>query len=67
MEAKEKSPFRIRKFLAIYGTMVIVSTLSIWLLEHSTLLCAFRTALVAAIGKTIAVSFVGSLFDTPTE
>lgn len=60
MKAKKN---RVKKALAVYGTMVIVGTLTIAFLEHSSFFCAFRTALVAAIGKTIAVSFVGSYFE----
>lgn len=43
--------------------MVVVSTLAIYLLEHATVASAFRTALVAAIGKTFAAGWVMTLFD----
>ena len=52
-----------KKTLAMYCTMVVVSTVAIFLLEHATVLSAFRTALVAAIGKTIAASWVTTLFE----
>ncbi|MEM9942359.1 MAG: hypothetical protein AAF939_12410 [Planctomycetota bacterium] len=53
----------IYKMLAMYLTMVVVSTTAIYLLEHSTLVNAFRTALVAAIGKTLAANWVSGIFD----
>ena len=51
------------KVAAMYLTMVMVSTLAIYFLEHSSLFNAFRTALVAAIGKTIAANWVSGIFD----
>lgn len=54
---------RLQKTVALYLTMVAVSTVAIFLLEHATLLNAFRTALVAAIGKTVAANWVTSFFD----
>jgi len=62
-KTKKNRAVRIKKALAIYGTMVVVSTLTIAFLEHTSIASAFRTALVAALGKTIAVSFVGSYFE----
>ncbi len=59
-----KSPTRrIKKTVALYATMVVVSTCAIFLLEHATILNAFRTALVAAVGKTVAASWVTGYFD----
>lgn len=52
-----------KRMLALYVTMVAVSTCAIYFLEHASLVNAFRTALVAAVGKTIAASWVSSLFD----
>ena len=63
MEAKKNGKSNIRKFFAVYGTMVVVGTLTIAFLEHTSFLCAFRTALIAAVGKTVAVSVVGSCFE----
>lgn len=54
---------RLKKTLAMYCTMVAVSTCAIFFLEHASLLGAFRTALVAAIGKTFAANWVSGLFD----
>ncbi|MFK7770454.1 MAG: hypothetical protein AB8B55_24805 [Mariniblastus sp.] len=51
------------KMLALYCTMVCVSTVAIFLLEHATLTNAFRTAIVAAIGKTLAASWVSGIFE----
>lgn len=51
------------KILAMYLTMVTVSTFAIYYLEHSSLINAFRTALVAAIGKTVAANWVSGVFD----
>lgn len=51
------------KMLAMYGTMVVVSTTAIYFLEHATLTNAFRTALVAAIGKTVAANWVSGIFE----
>lgn len=51
------------KLGVMYFTMVAVSTSAIFFLEHATLLNAFRTALVAAIGKTVAANWVSGLFD----
>ena len=50
------------KLFVMYIVMVAVSTLAIFLLEHSSLLNAFRTALVAAIGKTFAANWVSTFF-----
>ena len=49
--------------MAMYCTMVAVSTLCIYWLEHATLFNALRTALVAAVGKTIAANWVSGIFD----
>lgn len=57
----------VKKTIAIYLTMVAVSTLTIALLEHVEWANAFRTAIVAALGKTLAVCVVGSFFDTTPE
>ena len=54
---------RVKKSLAMYATMVVVSTGAIFLLEHASLLSAFRTALVAAVGKTLAANWVSGIFD----
>ena len=54
---------RLQKIAALYVTMVMVSTLAIFFLEHAPLICAFRTALVAAIGKTVAANWVSSFFN----
>lgn len=54
---------RLQKIVAMYLTMVMVSTLAIYFLEHASLLSAFRTALVAAIGKTVAANWVSSCFN----
>lgn len=51
------------KMVAMYFAMVAVSTCAIYLLEHATLLNAFRTALVAAVGKTFAATWVSGIFD----
>ena len=53
---------QLQKIIAIYITMVVVSTLTIFFLEDASLVSAFRTALVAAIGKTIAANWVSSFF-----
>ena len=53
----------IRKTAVMYVTMVAVSTVAIFFLEHVTILNAFRTAVVAAIGKTVAANFVSGYFD----
>ena len=37
--------------IAMYQTMVTVSTFAIYVLEHASLFNAFRTALVAAVGR----------------
>ena len=61
-----KSPWRSRrplKMLAMYLTMVTVSTFTIYMLEHASLFSAFRTALVAAVGKTVAANWVSGIFD----
>jgi hypothetical protein len=54
---------RWQRTVAMYFAMVAVSTCTIFLLEHVSLMNAFRTALVAAIGKTIAANWVASMFD----
>ena len=54
---------KLFKMIALYFTMVCVSTIAIYLLEHSSLLNAFRTALVAAVGKTVAANWVSGIFD----
>lgn len=60
------TPWRSRKsvkMIALYFTMVCVSTIAIYFLEHASLFNAFRTALVAAVGKTIAANWVSGIFD----
>ena len=54
---------KLKKAAMMYCTMVAVSTGAIFLLEHASLVSAFRTALVAAIGKTFAANWVSGLFD----
>lgn len=54
---------RVAKTAAMYCAMVAVSTVTIYWLEHSALISAFRTAMVAAVGKTIAATWVSGLFD----
>jgi hypothetical protein len=54
---------KLVKMVALYFTMVCVSTIAIYFLEHSSLLNAFRTALVAAVGKTVAANWVSGIFD----
>ncbi|MEL7498644.1 MAG: hypothetical protein AAFN77_13640 [Planctomycetota bacterium] len=54
---------RFIKFIALYVTMVLVSTVAIYWLEHSTFINALRTAFVAAIGKTVAANWVSGIFD----
>ena len=54
---------KLLKTIAMYCTMVTVSTMAIYLLEHASLVSAFRTALVAAIGKTFAANWVAGIFD----
>lgn len=61
-ERKSKAS-RLKKTAALYLTMVAVSTCAIFLLEHATILNSFRTALVAAVGKTFAASWVTSIFE----
>ena len=51
------------KMIAMYCTMVCVSTIAIYFLEHASLFNAFRTALVAAVGKTVAANWVSGIFD----
>ena len=51
------------KTLALYLTMVTVSTFTIYLLEHSSLFSALRTAMVAALAKTFAASWVVGIFE----
>lgn len=51
------------KMVVMYVTMVTVSTLAIYTLEHASFFNAFRTALVAAIGKTFAANWVSGIFD----
>ncbi len=63
---RKASTWRSRKSLrmiAMYLTMVTVSTFAIYMLEHASLFNAFRTALVAAIGKTFAANWVSGIFD----
>jgi hypothetical protein len=65
-DAAGKTSWRSRKSLkiiAMYCTMVCVSTIAIHFLEHASLFNSFRTALVAAIGKTVAANFVCGIFD----
>ena len=52
-----------QKSVAMYCAMVAVSTLAIFFLEHATIANAFRTALVAAIGKTLAANWVTQFFQ----
>lgn len=62
----QRTSWRSRKSLkvvAMYLTMVAVSTGAIYFLEHASLLNAFRTALVAAVGKTLAANWVCGMFD----
>ncbi len=54
---------RFKKTLAMYATMVTVSTFAIFFLEHVTLYNAVRTALVAAVAKTFAANWVTGLFQ----
>lgn len=54
---------KLLKTVAMYCAMVIVSTMAIYMLEHASLPGAFRTALVAAIGKTVAANWVAGIFD----
>lgn len=56
-------PRRMLKFVSLYATMVAVSTCAIFILEHATVYNAFRTALVAAVGKTFAANWVSSFFE----
>ncbi len=58
-----RSTNRLKRTVAMYFAMVAVSTCTIFMLEHVSLTNAFRTALVAAVGKTIAANWVSSLFD----
>ena len=60
---KKSRSGRLKKTLALYLTMVAVSTLAIFWLEHASIFGAFRTALVAAVGKTVAASWVTSFFE----
>ena len=53
----------LKKTVALYAAMVLVSTCAIYFLEHATIFNAFRTALVAAVGKTVAATWVSSWFD----
>ena len=65
-QAKTSNSWRSRKSaktVAMYCTMVLVSTAAIYFLEHASLFNAFRTALVAAIGKTFAATWVAGIFD----
>ncbi len=65
VQSKPKN-WRSRKSVkagALYLTMVIVSTIAIYFLEHATFLNAVRTALVAAVGKTFAAYWVSGIFD----
>ena len=52
-----------KKTIAMYFAMVAVSTGAIFLLEHASIFGAFRTALVAAIGKTFAANWVSGFFE----
>lgn len=63
--AKENggAKYRLKKMLAMYATMVTVSTVAIFLLEHVTFSNAIRTALVAAVAKTFAANWVSALFQ----
>ena len=66
MQAGIRSHWRSRKSaktFAMYCSMVLVSTAAIYFLEHASLFNAFRTALVAAIGKTFAAVWVAGIFD----
>jgi len=66
IEKNSSTSWRSRKSvktLAMYCSMVTVSTLAIFFLEHATLVNAFRTALVAAIAKTFAANWVSGIFD----
>ncbi len=54
---------RLRKTMVMYTVMVAVSTGTIFWLEHASLLSAFRTAMVAAIGKTFAANWVSGFFE----
>jgi hypothetical protein len=54
---------RWKKCVAMYAAMVVVSTFAIHFLEHASLFNAFRTALVAAVGKTIAANWVSGIFE----
>lgn len=54
---------RLVKVFAMYCSMVTVSTLAIYFLEHASMFNAFRTALVAAIAKTFAANWVSGIFD----
>jgi len=54
---------KLFKTIAMYITMVCVSTVAICLLEHASVFNAFRTALVAAVGKTVAANWVSGIFD----
>ena len=51
------------KPIAMYLTMVCVSTIAIYRLEHASVFHAVRTALVAAIGKTFAANWGSGIFD----
>lgn len=51
------------KTIAMYLTMVCVSTIAIYWLEHASMFNAFRTALVAAVGKTFAANWVSGIFE----
>ena len=52
-----------QKTAVMYCVMVAVSTTAIFFLEHATFYNAFRTALVAAIGKTLAAIWISGFFD----
>ena len=54
---------RLARVIALYATMVLVSTIAIYFLEHASVFSAIRTALVAAIGKTVAATWVSHLFS----
>ena len=64
--SNQMTTWRSRKLLktaVMYCTMVAVSATAIHYLEHASIFDAMRTALVAAVGKTIAANWVSGLFD----
>ena len=54
---------RWQRSVVMYCAMVAVSTAAIFFLEHATIANAFRTAVVAAIGKTLAANWVTEFFQ----